>query len=312
MQACLDHATKEIWSKNPGFSEMMSLAQKSSEIDSQIEAATKRKEEMRQAIAEAVQRAAHEGSREEHQKWMQNELQKIEQRNGQKMSTLQNLEEKLAIMENARQEKIVEKAIANQKHLARLSPERENMVDNQKGDPRDDINDSGMDTMYIQDSPKSAPEHADHDTIAEDHALPQDLDRTIGPRPGPAAQSTPAVMESLKGLVDTVKVNKMMLETNQLPMESPIAHGGKSLSSLPCLKGNPNDYANPNVFKTPCPVAHLNLDGMALPTSLSHPQQNFAATSASAPYQSPSLGYENQDVFKTPRTPSSNQNHWPI
>merc|ERR1712083_1107281 len=65
MQACLDHATKEIWSKNPGFSDMMSLAQKSSEIDSQIEAATKRKEEMRQAIAEAVQRAAHEGSREE-------------------------------------------------------------------------------------------------------------------------------------------------------------------------------------------------------------------------------------------------------
>merc|ERR1712083_292748 len=65
MQACLDHATKEIWSKNPGFSDMMTLAQKSSEIDSQIEAATKRKEEMMQAIAEAAQRAAHEGSREE-------------------------------------------------------------------------------------------------------------------------------------------------------------------------------------------------------------------------------------------------------
>merc|ERR1712083_328527 len=65
MQACLDHAMKEIWSKNPGFSDMMSLAQKSSEIDYQIEAATKRKEEMRQAIAEAEQRAAHEGSREE-------------------------------------------------------------------------------------------------------------------------------------------------------------------------------------------------------------------------------------------------------
>ena len=50
MQACLDHATKEIWSKNPGFSDMMSLAQKSSEIDSQIEAATKRKEEVKTSI----------------------------------------------------------------------------------------------------------------------------------------------------------------------------------------------------------------------------------------------------------------------
>ena len=42
---------------------------------------------------------------------------------------------------------------------------------------------------------------------------------------GPAAQSTPAVMDTLKGLVDTAKVNKIMLATNQLPMESPI---GKS------------------------------------------------------------------------------------
>ena len=45
---------------------MMSLAQKSAEIDAQIEAATKRKEEMIQAIAEAEQRAAHEGKFDKH------------------------------------------------------------------------------------------------------------------------------------------------------------------------------------------------------------------------------------------------------
>ena len=56
---------------------------------------------------------------------MQEELQKIEQRNAQKMNILQNLEEKLATMENARQEKMVEKAVAKQKNLAALSPERE-------------------------------------------------------------------------------------------------------------------------------------------------------------------------------------------
>ena len=61
MQSCLDTAMKEVWSKNPGFSDMISLAQKSAEIDAQIEAATKRKEEMIQAITEAEQRAAHEG-----------------------------------------------------------------------------------------------------------------------------------------------------------------------------------------------------------------------------------------------------------
>ena len=37
MQSCLDQAMKEVWSKNPGFSDMMSLAQKSSEIDAQID-----------------------------------------------------------------------------------------------------------------------------------------------------------------------------------------------------------------------------------------------------------------------------------
>jgi len=305
MQSILDHATNEVWSKKPGFSDMMSLAQKSAEIDAQIEAATKRKEEMIQAIAEAEQRAAHEGSREEHQKWMQEELQKIEQRNAQKMSTLQNLEEKLATLENARQEKIVEKAMAKQKNLALLSPQRENVVDNQKGDDRDEINDSGMDTMYFQDSP----ENQDHETTTEVHVPRPDFDRTIGPRPGPAAQSTPAVMDSLKGLVDTVKVNKMMLETNQLTMESPIAHGGKSLSNLPCHEGNPNNYANPNVFKTPRPAALQNSDGMAQSTmsmGLPRPQQNFATSTASAPYQSPN-SYENQDVFKPPR-PGSHQN----
>ena len=54
---------------------------------------------------------------------------------------------------------------------------------------------------------------------------------------GPAAQSTPAVMDSLKGLVDTVKVNKIMLESNHgQPAESPIAQR-KSITNLPCYKG---------------------------------------------------------------------------
>ena len=54
---------------------------------------------------------------------------------------------------------------------------------------------------------------------------------------GPAAQSTPAVMDSLKGLVDTVKVNKIMLASNHgQPVESPIAQR-KSITNLPCYKG---------------------------------------------------------------------------
>ena len=56
---------------------------------------------------------------------MQEELQKIEQRNAQKMNILQNLEEKLATMENDRQEKMVENALAKQKNLAFQSSERE-------------------------------------------------------------------------------------------------------------------------------------------------------------------------------------------
>lgn len=294
MQSILDTAMKEVWSKNPGFSDMMSLAQKSAEIDAKIEAATKRKEEIIQAIAEAEKRAAHEGSREEHQKWMQEELQKIEQRNAQKMNILQNLEEKLATMENARQEKMVEKAVAKQKNLAALSPERENVVDNPKGDDRDDINDSGMETFM------DSPEQVDHETPTEVHVPRPEFDRTLGPRPGPAAQSTPAVMDTLKGLVDTAKVNKIMLATNQLPMESPIAHGGKSLSNLPLNEGNSNNYPNPNVFKTPRPAAHQISEGMAQPMGMSRPQQNFATTSASAYHRSPNP-YESQEVFKPPR-----------
>ena len=44
-------------------------------------------------------------------------------------------------------------------------------------------------------------------------------------------------MDSLKGLVDTVKVNKIMLESNHgQPAESPIAQR-KSITNLPCYKG---------------------------------------------------------------------------
>ena len=44
-------------------------------------------------------------------------------------------------------------------------------------------------------------------------------------------------MDSLKGLVDTVKVNKIMLESNHgQPVESPIAQR-KSITNLPCYKG---------------------------------------------------------------------------
>ena len=56
---------------------------------------------------------------------MQDELQKIEQRNAQKTKTLQEMEEKLATLEKARQEKIEERAMDKQKNLALLSPARE-------------------------------------------------------------------------------------------------------------------------------------------------------------------------------------------
>ena len=64
-------------------------------------------------------------------------------------------------------------------------------------------------------------------------------------------------MNSLKGLVDTVKVNKIMLESNQQPAESPIPQR-KSITNLPYYKGSPTRYENPNVFKTPKPTAYQN------------------------------------------------------
>ena len=39
------------------------------------------------------------GSRLEHHTWMQGELQKLEERNSQKMATLENLEEKISTLE---------------------------------------------------------------------------------------------------------------------------------------------------------------------------------------------------------------------
>ena len=51
----------EIWSKQPGFSDMMGLAKRNLEIDAQIEAAILRNEDMNRAIAEAEYIANQQG-----------------------------------------------------------------------------------------------------------------------------------------------------------------------------------------------------------------------------------------------------------
>ena len=61
MNWLLDHAMNEIWSKQPGFSDMMGLAKRNLEIDAQIEAAIKRNEDMNRAIAEAEYIANQQG-----------------------------------------------------------------------------------------------------------------------------------------------------------------------------------------------------------------------------------------------------------
>ena len=52
------------------------------------------------------------------------------------------------------------------------------VVDNPKGDDRDDINDSGMETFM------DSPEQIDHETPTEVHVPRPEFDRTLGPRPG--------------------------------------------------------------------------------------------------------------------------------
>lgn len=305
MQSIYDHAMNEIWSKQPGFSDMMGLAKRNLEIDAQIEAAIKRNEDMNRAIAEAEYIANQQGSRLEHHTWMQGELQKLEERNCQKMAALKNLEEKISTLEKEKQEKMVKNAMAKQQqNLARLSPQTNVLpatrevpaiAANQKGDNNDDINDSGMDTMYFQDSP----EKEDFNRTAE----------VLGPRPGPAAQSTPAVMDSLKGLVDTVKVNKIMLESNHgQPVESPIAQR-KSITNLPCYKGSPSSYENPNVFKTPKPTAYQNPNSYENQDVFKTPRQ-MAQSTSTAPFKSPN-NYENRDEFKTPKQTTSPFNQPP-
>ena len=61
MQAIYDHAMKNVWSKQPGFADMMDLAKKNLEIDAQIEAAIKRNEDINRAIAEAEIMANQQG-----------------------------------------------------------------------------------------------------------------------------------------------------------------------------------------------------------------------------------------------------------
>ena len=61
MNWLLDHAMNEIWSKQPGFSDMMDLAKRNLEIDAQIEASIKRNEDMNRAIAEAEHIANQQG-----------------------------------------------------------------------------------------------------------------------------------------------------------------------------------------------------------------------------------------------------------
>jgi hypothetical protein len=55
---------------------------------------------------------------------MQGELQKLEERNCQKMATLENLEEKISTLDKEKQEKMMKIAMAKQQqNLARLSPQ---------------------------------------------------------------------------------------------------------------------------------------------------------------------------------------------
>ena len=106
---------------------------------------------------------------------------------------------------------------------------------------------------------KKQPDNARDDNEAENQGDKM-VDQTMVNFPrGPTAQSTPAIMSSLKGFVDTARVHKSMLDTLNHPTESPIKIRPPAFTSnSDALKSNDalNDLSHPNdSLKTPKQVS---------------------------------------------------------
>ena len=354
MQSRHDNVVNKYSSNNPRFSDMMALAKKGVEIDEQIEMAMKKTEQMNRDIVEAEKEVIEQRHQLEHLQWMQDELQKLEQANLQKMNSLEQLEERISNLEKKREEQRLAKQKSDM--ATKVMKENQNALPaaigaNRKGFDNDTINDSGMDTMYLHSSSEeeeSTPAFKNPDPFKTPARKAQNFDGGIetenrdefktprqmsqkspfnenfnkpemethkpspmavqstpqrnsyggfenqdefktprqsvhkspfnnpstvkSPCSGPAAQSTPAVMASLKGLVDTVQVNKIMLESKKQPNESPIAQRSMHFQGSPTPT-----FPNQDVFKTP------------------------RTETDARPQRSPYGRFENQDEFKTPR-----------
>ncbi len=143
---------------------------------------------------------------------------------------------------------------------------------------------------------KKQPDNARDDNEAENQGDKM-VDQTMVNFPrGPTAQSTPAIMSSLKGFVDTARVHKSMLDTLNHPTESPIKIRPPAFTSnSDALKSNDalNDLSHPNdSLKTPKQVSfHPSFESNRFQRRLliDEDEPNTSPFKPSAPTREPSV-----------------------